>query len=175
MLALSALYEGFAGKLVSLHTAQLPVPKTLATNSRISITSKLIEIKALQVLYSGHLQKTGGRGSYRLVHAAHLAVQKGLAVKSSYSRTYEPISRKFNYSRTYAITPGWGSPSCTSHQPPITSHAPLTPFPASLTQNQGGTGLVIAIPAKRSTGGNAENPHKRRPGTHHQSLATGLP
>src|SRR5437899_2992845 len=42
----------------------------------------------LQVLYSGHLQKTGGRGSYRLVHVAHPPFQRGFAAKSYYSRTY---------------------------------------------------------------------------------------
>ena len=42
----------------------------------------------LQVLYSGHLRKTGGRGSYRLVHAAHLGIERGLGAKSCYSRTY---------------------------------------------------------------------------------------
>src|SRR5260221_9690453 len=50
-----------------LHTAQFPVSKNLATKPCVSLTSKLIEIKRLQVLYSGHLQKTGGRGSYQLV------------------------------------------------------------------------------------------------------------
>ena len=58
----------FARGVLSLHTEQLPVQKTLATNSRISISSKLIETKALQILYSGHLRKTGGRGSYQLCY-----------------------------------------------------------------------------------------------------------
>ena len=86
----------FARGVLSLHTAcpepgrraPLSVPKTLASKSRISITSKLIQTKALQVLYSGHLRKTGGRGSYRLVHTANLPVQRGHAAKSCYSRTY---------------------------------------------------------------------------------------
>ena len=60
----------FARRWAYLHTAQFPVPKNLAAKSRVSTTSKLIEIKALQVLHFGHLQKTGGRGSYRLVHTA---------------------------------------------------------------------------------------------------------
>src|SRR5882757_1311988 len=60
-----------ARKLFSLSSAQLPDPKTPASKSPVSITSKLIQTKALQVLYSGHLRKTGGRGSYRLVHAAY--------------------------------------------------------------------------------------------------------
>ena len=55
-----------------LHTAHLPVPKTPAAKPCISITSKLIEIKRLQVLHSGHLRKTEGRGSYRVVHNSAL-------------------------------------------------------------------------------------------------------
>jgi hypothetical protein len=68
MLALS-IVEGFAGGLVTLHTPPLLGRKPSSVKSRVSITSKLIEIKALQVLYFGHLRKTGGSGSYRLVHA----------------------------------------------------------------------------------------------------------
>jgi hypothetical protein len=130
MLALSGLCEGFARGVLSLRTTPFSVTKTPPSNSRVSISSKLIQTKALQVLYSGHLRKIGGRGSYRLVHAAHLAVQKGLAVKSSYSRT-EHADRMFsdssvllryfpkpNYSRTYS-TPGGGG--CTGLQ--------VRPFP----------------------------------------------
>src|SRR5260221_1367799 len=60
-----------ARKLFSPSSAQLPAPKTLASKSCVPITSKLIETKELQVLYFGNLRKTGGRGSYRLVHAAY--------------------------------------------------------------------------------------------------------
>src|SRR5882757_7378631 len=42
--------------------APLPVPKNLAAKPSVSITSKLIEIKRLQVLCSGHLQKNRGEG-----------------------------------------------------------------------------------------------------------------
>src|SRR5258708_5600804 len=49
MLAPSGLCEGRAREVLSLHTAPISVPKTLATNSRISITSNLIETKRLQV------------------------------------------------------------------------------------------------------------------------------
>ena len=69
MLALSALYEGFARGDAYLHTAQLPVQKSLAAKSCICPTSKLIQNKQLQLLHFGHLRKTGGRGSYCLVHA----------------------------------------------------------------------------------------------------------
>jgi hypothetical protein len=63
----------FARGVVSLHTAwpersrraHLRVPKTLTSKYRVSITSKLIQTKGLQVLYFGHLRKTGGRGSYQ--------------------------------------------------------------------------------------------------------------
>ena len=101
-----------------LSDAQLSIPKTLATNSRVSITSKQIEIKGLQVLYSGHLRKTGGRGSYRLVHATHLVVQK----KAAQLSLGIPAPTR---------PPGEGvyrSPGQT---------APASPFPTSLTQNQG--------------------------------------
>src|SRR5882762_11813296 len=58
----------FARRVLSLHTALLPVPKTLPSKPCVSITSKLIETMGLQVLYFGHLRKTGGRGSYQLYY-----------------------------------------------------------------------------------------------------------
>ena len=83
MLALSGLREGFARGVVYLHAAcaersaffaprvlhrgrraRIPVPKILSAKSRVSTSSKLIEIKGLQPQYFGHLRKTGGRGSY---------------------------------------------------------------------------------------------------------------
>jgi len=67
MFALSALYEGFARGLVSLHTPPLLGRKPSSAKSRVSISSKLIEIKRLQPHYFGHLRKTGGRGSYQLL------------------------------------------------------------------------------------------------------------
>jgi hypothetical protein len=60
----------FARGLSSLHTPPLLDLKSLKVKSRVSTTSKLIQTKRLQVLYSGHLRKTGGRGSYRLVQPA---------------------------------------------------------------------------------------------------------
>ena len=62
----------FAREVLSLHTAHLPVPKTLTSKSRVSITSKLIQTKGLQALYFGHLRKTGGRGSYQFATILHL-------------------------------------------------------------------------------------------------------
>jgi len=51
-----------------LHTAHLPVPKSLAAKPCVSISSKLIDIKRLQVLHFGHLRKTGERGSYQWIN-----------------------------------------------------------------------------------------------------------
>ena len=107
----------FARGVVYLHAAHLPVPKTLSAKSSVSISSKLIEIKGLQLQHFGHLRKTGGRGSYRLVHTPYLPLRKPHGTKSNHSRTlalsacvegYEPLPRKSNYSRTYAIPRGWG-------------------------------------------------------------------
>jgi hypothetical protein len=52
----------FAREPASLHTAHVPFPKSLAAKSRVSASSKLIEIIGLQAFYFGHLRKTGGRG-----------------------------------------------------------------------------------------------------------------
>jgi hypothetical protein len=62
MLALSALCEGFAGGLVTLHAPPLLGRIPSSGKSRVSITSKLIEIKALQAQHFGHLRKIGGKG-----------------------------------------------------------------------------------------------------------------
>src|ERR1700676_2334091 len=55
----------FARGVVSLHTPPLLGRKPSSVKSRISITSKLIQIKGLQPHYFRHLQKTGGRGHSR--------------------------------------------------------------------------------------------------------------
>jgi hypothetical protein len=65
----------FARGLVSLHTPPLLGRKSFEAKSRVSISSKLIEIKGLQLHYFGHLRKTGGRGSHRLVHTAYLPLR----------------------------------------------------------------------------------------------------
>jgi len=52
----------FARGLVSLHTPPLLGRKHSSVKSSVSITSKLIEIKGLQLFYFGHLRKTGGGG-----------------------------------------------------------------------------------------------------------------
>ena len=107
-LALRALYEGFARGLVSGHPTKdvhpepaegffsyFPLPagqseaislhsppllgrKPSSVKSRVSTSSKLIEIKGLQLQYFGHLRKTGGRGSCRLVHTAQRSSGVGL-------------------------------------------------------------------------------------------------
>jgi len=65
-----------ARELLSLHTAPLSVPKTLASKSCVPLTSKLIENKALKSFISATYEKQGGGDVYRLVHAAHLADPK---------------------------------------------------------------------------------------------------
>jgi hypothetical protein len=80
----------FARGLVSLHTPPLLGRKPSLVKSRVSISSKLIENKRFQVLYSGHLRKTGGRGSYRLVYTAYLPLRKPHGTKSHHSRTFVP-------------------------------------------------------------------------------------
>jgi hypothetical protein len=50
----------FARGVVYLDAAHLPVPKSSAAKSSVSVSSKLIEIKGLQILHFGHLRKTGG-------------------------------------------------------------------------------------------------------------------
>jgi hypothetical protein len=112
-LALSALYEGFARGVVYLHAAcpersrraHLPAPKSLPAKSSVSITSKLIEIKGLQLHHFGHLRKIGGRGSHRLVHTAHLSLRKPHGTKSNHSRTLVPSA----FREGYVILRGWGS------------------------------------------------------------------
>src|SRR5258708_22162289 len=65
--------------LVSLHTLPLLGRKSSLVKSRVSITSKLIESKRLQVLYFGHLRKTGGWGSYgHLTKDVHPEPAEGL-------------------------------------------------------------------------------------------------
>jgi hypothetical protein len=78
----------FARGLVSLHAPPLLGRKPSSVKSRVSISSKLIETKGLQLHHFGHLRKTGGRGSYQLVYTALLPVPISLAAKSNYSRTY---------------------------------------------------------------------------------------
>jgi len=131
----------FARAVVYLHAAcpelsrraHLPVPKNLAAKSRVSITSKLIEINGLQLHYFGHLRKTGGRGSYRLVHTPLSAVDCGLlAVRGSQaafsisfiSPTYEHQSRISFVSPTYAKTGVGGM----SSQSPFLQSFPFRPF-----------------------------------------------
>src|SRR5882762_8936273 len=70
--------------VLSLHTAPISVPKTPASKSCVPITSKLIETEGLQLLYSGHLRKTGGRGSYPLCQR--------LFRSPSFPRSFPPIS-----------------------------------------------------------------------------------
>jgi hypothetical protein len=129
----------FARGLVSLHTPPPLGRKPSSVKSRVSITSKLIQTKGLQVHYFGHSRKTGGRGSYgHLTKDVHPELAEGLFSYSPFlqstpkhfprdlrSNPLTPIiptrlsrafferdarpSRKSNYSRTYGIPRGWGS------------------------------------------------------------------
>jgi hypothetical protein len=106
MLALRGLCEGFARGRISRHTPPLLGRKPSSVKSRVSITSKLIEIKRLQVLYSGHLRKTGGgRGSYRLVHTT------GYLARKSPRRKFQnrPASAGSSYTtqEAAALAAGW--------------------------------------------------------------------
>src|SRR6266436_585945 len=106
--------------VLPLQTVQLLVPKTLATNSRVSITSKLIENKPLQVLHSGHLRKTGGRGSYQFCQQAFGS--------PSFPRSFPPISTLaslfFNHLRTLSFS--------------VSHLSPIPPAPSALfAKNQG--------------------------------------
>src|SRR6267378_2741035 len=89
----------FTRGVLSLHTAPLSVPKTPTSKSRVSITSKLIENKPLQVLSFGHLRKTGGWGSYPLCQQEFGS--------PSFPRSFPPISTLaspfFNHLRTLSF------------------------------------------------------------------------
>jgi len=91
-LAPSALCEGFARGFVPLHRPPLLGRKPSSVKSRVSISSKPIEIKGLQLHYFGHLRKTGGRGSYRLVHAKHHPVRKGPPLTPAFPTLARPLS-----------------------------------------------------------------------------------
>src|SRR5258706_2064440 len=97
----------FARGKVLLYTALPPAPKSLAAKSSVSATSKLIETKRLKVHSLGHLRKTGGWGSYRLVHNPPLLGRKPSSVKSNHPHTLVPS----------AFREGFGMPrggGCTS-------------------------------------------------------------
>jgi hypothetical protein len=86
----------FARGLVSVHTPPLLGRKSFEAKSSVSVSSKLIETTGLQLQYFSHLRKTGGRGSYRLVHTPHLPVPapSPLACPESDRRVYPEPSRR---------------------------------------------------------------------------------
>jgi hypothetical protein len=94
-----------AGTGFSTHPALLG-RKPSSVKSRVSITSKLIEIERLQVLYFDHLRKTGGRGSYRLVHATGYPVRKSPQRKFS----NQPASAGSRYTAQEAAALAAGGP-----------------------------------------------------------------
>ena len=81
----------FARGVVSLHTAHPPASKNLASNSRVSITYKLIQTKGLQVYCFGHLRKTGGWGSYRMVHRRPLLTLDSQPTEASAKAAPTPL------------------------------------------------------------------------------------
>jgi hypothetical protein len=155
MLALSSLREGFARGLVSLNTPPLLGRKSFEAKFCVSISSKLIETKRLQLHYFGHLRKTGGRGSDRLGHTAYLRLQKTSwnEVQSFPHACPERLSRGKRDTRGWGIFPG---PTFKHHlkcrRADISSFSkllpmflrrsiPVTPFTGSLTQKQGVPGV----------------------------------
>jgi hypothetical protein len=69
----------FARGAVSLHTPPLLGRKPSSVKSCVSITSKLIQIKRLQLQHFGHLRKTGGRG---MPMACHKLSQRYMPISS---------------------------------------------------------------------------------------------
>src|ERR1700686_3302131 len=95
-----------ARALVSLHTPPLLGRKPSSAKSRVSITSKLIEIKGLQLQHFGHLRKTGGRGSYRLVHTTHHPVRKSPPLTHVFPILAPPPSNYVIFNNLHAIGVG---------------------------------------------------------------------
>jgi len=74
----------------------LPDPKSLAAKSSVSISSKLIEIKGLQLHYFGHLRKTGGEGELSAgthqSHSAFCSSSTSFTSSTSFSSISSPLS-----------------------------------------------------------------------------------
>ena len=109
---------------VSYSSPPLLGRKHSSVKSRVSISSKLIVIKGLQLHYFGHLRKTGGRGSYRVVHRRLLP-----AIDSSASPArHAPAHRSFSGGGPLLPTPLF----------PLHTRIPLvSPFFPLLMQKQG--------------------------------------
>ena len=88
---------------LSLHTPPFPGRKCFAAKSRISISSKLIENKRFQVLYFGHLRKTGGRGSYRLVHTTDHPVRKSPPLTPAFPALARPLPNLIIFNELQSI------------------------------------------------------------------------
>src|SRR5882762_6497970 len=109
----------FARGVVYLHAAcpersrrgHLPVPKSPSAKSRVSITSKLIQTKGLQVLHFCHLRKTGGRGSYRLVHTPPLVLNNPLSRNLLFLFPLPPVAFITQYPAPIAPPPPTTEPT----------------------------------------------------------------
>src|SRR5882762_4281462 len=97
--------------LVSLHIPPLLGRNPSSVKSRISITSKLIEIKGLQLHYFGHLRKTGGRGEYRLVHTPPLVLNIPYLTTSFSSFRPPPVAFITQYPAPIAPPPPTTEPT----------------------------------------------------------------
>src|SRR6266436_3605213 len=99
-------------KGLSLFSARhLLVPKNPAAKSCISITSKLIQTKGLQLHYFGHLRKTGGRGPYGLVHTPPLVLNISYLTTSFSSFHPPPVAFITQYPAPIAPPPPTTEPT----------------------------------------------------------------
>jgi hypothetical protein len=92
----------------SYSTPPLLGRKPSSVKSRVSISSKLIEIKGLQVHYFGHLRKTGERGSYQLVYATHDLVRISPPLTPAFPTLAHPSPNHFIFNNLRAIGVGVG-------------------------------------------------------------------
>ena len=99
--------------------AHLPVPKTPTAKPCVSISSKLIENTRLQVLYSGHLRKTGGWGSYQLVHIKIYAIRKSPSLTPAFTTLARPLTNPtiFNNVQTIGGRVVWSYRSSVRNRP----------------------------------------------------------
>src|SRR5271166_6963690 len=172
MFARSGLCEGFAREVDSRHTSPFPAPNSLAAKSCVSATSKPIENKQLQVHCFDHLRKTGGRGSYPLVHNGHP------------TKVVHPEPAEGFFSDSDSPNPAFrfnpAPPLSTRRFPKLLSIPHMqtptaSPFPTSLTKKQGGRAAGHTNSDSGVAGLKTGHYRRKRSGTlatRHSSLAT---